>query len=86
MLQTYSIDVGNEKVAIDVEEMLKTFIQKDNNDEYAEIRKIKGLLDDGIIIEERFTTKKKQLLGILKLPCSNSVFKATSRETITLNI
>lgn len=29
-----------------------------------EVRKLKGLLDDGIITEEEFETKKKQLLGL----------------------
>ena len=33
-------------------------------DPYDEIRKLKALLDDGIITEEDFNAKKKQLLGI----------------------
>lgn len=34
------------------------------NDPYAELTKLKGLLDNGIITEEDFNAKKKQLLGL----------------------
>ena len=34
------------------------------NDPIEEIRKYKSLLDDGIITQEEFDAKKKQLLGI----------------------
>ncbi|MGJ3817157.1 SHOCT domain-containing protein [Lactiplantibacillus plantarum] len=32
-----------------------------------ELRKLKSLLDDGILTEEEFAAKKKQILGILSL-------------------
>lgn len=34
------------------------------SDSFDDIRKLKGLLDDGIITQEEFDTKKKQLLGL----------------------
>ncbi|RMC39444.1 SHOCT domain-containing protein, partial [Lactobacillus sp. ESL0236] len=37
---------------------------KDNTDAPAEIRRYKQLLDDGIITQEEFEAKKKQLLGL----------------------
>lgn len=41
-----------------------TDISDDQSDPTDEIRKYKGLLDDGIITQEDFDAKKKQLLGI----------------------
>lgn len=38
--------------------------QDDVNDTVEKIRKFKGLLDDGIITQEEFEAKKKQLLGL----------------------
>ena len=38
-----------------------TMVQSSNADE---LRKFKELLDDGIITEEEFRVKKKQLLGL----------------------
>ncbi|RMC35980.1 SHOCT domain-containing protein [Lactobacillus sp. ESL0236] len=39
-------------------------ITKDNTDAPAEIRRYKQLMDDGIITQEEFEAKKKQLLGL----------------------
>ncbi|MER2172845.1 MAG: SHOCT domain-containing protein, partial [Psychrobacillus psychrodurans] len=39
-------------------------IKEDTFDAASEIRKMKSLLDDGILTQEEFDTKKKQLLGI----------------------
>nr|WP_212116877.1 SHOCT domain-containing protein [Niallia circulans] len=39
-------------------------IQNENFDAVNEIRKFKELLDDGIITEDEFEDKKKQLLGL----------------------
>lgn len=38
--------------------------QQNRPDAFEEIRKFKQLLDDGIISEEDFNIKKKQLLGL----------------------
>ena len=53
------IDITNED---EIEEPAQT--NNTNSDPYEEIRKLKGLLDDGIITQEEFDKKKKELLGL----------------------
>ena len=40
------------------------YVDNTQNSEADEIRKLKGLLDDGILSEEEFNQKKKKLLGL----------------------
>lgn len=52
-----------------IKEAQQNYINKQNVsvqslDEADQIRKFKSLLDDGIITEEEFEAKKKQLLGL----------------------
>lgn len=44
--------------------MVKITSQQNKPDEFEEIRKFKQLLDEGIISEEEFNVKKKELLGL----------------------
>ena len=44
--------------------VLKVKSTNSSNTNYDELRKLKSLLDDGIITEDEFTAKKKQILNI----------------------
>lgn len=58
--------VSSESVAQSSDEVTAPAAQPESsvNDPYAELTKLKGLLDNGIITEEDFNAKKKQLLGL----------------------
>ena len=58
--------VSSESVAQSSDEVTAPAAQPKSsvNDPYAELTKLKGLLDNGIITEEDFNAKKKQLLGL----------------------
>ena len=58
--------VSSESVAQSSDEVTAPAAQPESsvNDPYAELPKLKGLLDNGIITEEDFNAKKKQLLGL----------------------
>lgn len=58
--------VSSEPVAQSSDEVTAQAAQPESsvNDPYAELTKLKGLLDNGIITEEDFNAKKKQLLGL----------------------
>ena len=45
-------------------QQLKTMVHNANNDSSEQLRKLKGLLDDGVITQDEFDSKKKQILGI----------------------
>ena len=60
--QNKEIDKKNENKQPEKLEEIKT--QQNENDKFDEIKKYKELLDTGIITEEQFETKKKQLLGL----------------------
>lgn len=47
-----------------VEEVTKNATQQNKQDAFEEVRKFKQLLDEGIISEEEFNIKKKELLGL----------------------
>lgn len=60
-----------QKMADEIKEYIETFLAKKNNSQVAatisgadEILKYKELLDQGIITDEEFQAKKKQVLGI----------------------
>jgi hypothetical protein len=60
---------NNYETALKIKELIETFSAKQNNQNNAlsasdEIRKFKQLLDDGIITDEEFQKKKKELLGL----------------------
>ena len=63
-----SFTCSNELLAREMETAMNDSIRKSklsaSDDPYSEIRSLKGLLDDGIISQEEFEAKKKQLLGI----------------------
>ena len=42
----------------------KTALSRSNSRSYEELKELKELLDMGILTEEEFTIKKKQVLGI----------------------
>ena len=54
----------SEKENADVEIIEANVSQETTVDPYEEIRKFKALLDDGIISQEDFDKKKKELLGL----------------------
>lgn len=58
--------VSSEPIAQSSDEVTAPAAQPESsvNDPYAELTKLKGLLDNGIITEEDFNAKKKQLLGL----------------------
>ena len=58
--------VSSEPIAQSSDEVTAQAAQPESsvNDPYAELTKLKGLLDNGIITEEDFNAKKKQLLGL----------------------
>ncbi len=65
-----SIDKEQEKAAIEAKNTQERVAQKmkvarnSDKDAFEEIRKYKGLLDEGIITEEEFNKMKKELLGL----------------------
>ena len=49
---------------LDCQKPKQAVVQQVSSDPADQIRKLKGLLDDGIITQDEFDAKKKQLLGI----------------------
>ena len=45
-------------------EATKELVRNVNNDSADQLRKMKSLLDEGLITQQEFDTKKKQILGI----------------------
>ena len=45
-------------------EELKTMVHNANNDSSEQLRKLKSPLDDGVITQDEFDKKKKQILGL----------------------
>ncbi len=42
----------------------QTSVQSNSSNDLSQLRELKQLLDDGVITEEEFTAKKKQILEI----------------------
>ena len=61
-LQSAALQAEQKKVKQD--EAISHSVQQNKQDAFEEIRKFKQLLDEGIISEEEFNIKKKQLLGL----------------------
>lgn len=62
---TILFNKDNDNLALEIKNYIESNKNKDiKNMDYSQLEQLKKLLDEGIITQEEFDTKKKQLLGL----------------------